>query len=102
MSSGGQRGIDVSGVTGMRLQTASDVTTRKQLQLTYQTYASTTGANAFMGDLVNATGAYLQFREGRKEQTDPLVSNATCVACEGLPYGLNPTSGFPWTFRNRT
>jgi hypothetical protein len=107
MSSGGQRGIDVSGVTTMRLQTASDVTTRKQLQLTYQTYASTTGANAYMGDLVNATGAYLQFRAGLKEQRDPLVSNATCVACsnaagQGLPYNLNPTSGYPWTFRNRT
>ena len=86
----------------MRLQNASDVTDRKQLQLTYQTYASATGANAFMGDLVNATGAYLQFREGRKEQRDPLVSNAVCVACVGLPYSLTPTSGFPWTFRNRT
>jgi hypothetical protein len=99
MSSGGQRGIDVSGITGMRLQNASDVTTRKQLQLTYQTYASTTGANAYMGDLVNATGAYLQFRAGRKEQFDP---SASCVSCTGLPYSLNPTSGFPWTFRNRT
>jgi hypothetical protein len=107
MSSGGQNGTALSGVTSMRLQNASDVTARKQFQLTYQTYASTTGANAFMGDLVNATGAYLQFRAGRKEQTDPLVGNSTCVACsnalgQGLPYGLNPTSGYPWTFRNRT
>ena len=86
----------------MRLQTASDVTTQKQLQLTYQTYASTTGANAYMGDLVNATGAYLQFRAGLKEQRDPLVSNAVCTACIGLPYSLTPTSGYPWTFRNRT
>ncbi len=102
MSAGGQRGIDVSGITSMRLQTASDVTTRTQRQLTYQTYASATGANAYMGDLVNATGAYLQFRAGLKEQTDPLVSNAVCVSCIGLPFSLTPTSGYPWTFRNRT
>lgn len=99
MSSGGQRGIDVSGITSMRLQTASDVVTRKQRQLTYQTYASTTGANAFMGDLVNATGAYLQFKQGLKEQFDV---SASCVACAGLPFSLTPTSGYPWTFRNRT
>ena len=73
----------------MRLQTASDVTTRAQLQLTYQTYASTTGANAFMGDLVNASGAFLRFNQGIKEN---------CAVCAGLPYG-NPTV---WTFRNRT
>ena len=102
MSSGGQRGTDVSGVTSLRIQTASDAITQRQLQLTYQTYASTTGANAFMGDLVNSAGAYLQFQAGRKEQRDPLVSNAVCVSCVGLPYGLNPTSGSPWTFRNRT
>ena len=89
MSSGGQRGIDVSGITSLRLQTASDVTMRKQLQLTYPTYASATGANAYMGDLVNATGAYLQFRSGIKED---------CSGCAGLPY----TNGVVWTFRNRT
>lgn len=102
MSAGGQRGIDVSGITGLRLQNASDVVTRKQLQLTYQTYASATGANAYMGDQVNATGAFLQFRAGRKEQIDPQVGPTTCTACEGLPYSLLPTSGLPWTFRNRT
>jgi hypothetical protein len=103
MSSGGQRGNDVSGITSMRIQTASDVTTRKQLQLTYQTYASASGANAYMGDLVNAVGAYLQFQSGLKEQRDPLVSNAVCTACVGLPYSINPTGGaYPWTFRNRT
>jgi hypothetical protein len=50
-----------------------------------------------MGDLVNATGAYLQFRAGLKEQRDPLVSNAICTACVGLPYQYSA----PWTFRNR-
>lgn len=102
MSAGGQRGIDVSGITAMRIRDASDVVRRQQLQLTYQTYASSTGANAYMGDLVNASGAYLQFQQGLKEQRDTLVSNAICVACVGLPYSINPTGGtYPWTFRNR-
>ena len=85
----------------MRIRDASDFVTRKQLQLTYQTYASTSTANAFMGDLVNSAGAYLQYREGLKEQRDPLISNAVCTSCTGLPFSLNPTSGYPWTFRNR-
>lgn len=94
MSSGGQRGLDVSGVTSMRLQNASDVTTRTQLQLTYQTYASTTGANAFMGDQVNASFSYLRFLQGLRE---------SCAACSdssgpGLPYQYRAT----WTFRNKT
>jgi hypothetical protein len=95
MSSGGQRGIDVSGITSLRIQTASDSTTQKQLQLTYQTYASATGANAFMGDLVNASGSYLQFLQGRKESVG---SAAGCATCVGLPYQFNTA----WTFRNRT
>lgn len=102
MSAGGQRGIDVSGITSMRLRDASDFVTRKQLQLTYQTYASATGANAYMGDLVNAAGALFRFQQGLKEQTDPQVSNATCTACTGLPYYLSPTNGIVWTFRNKT
>jgi len=94
MSAGGQRGIDVSGITSLRLQTSSDVTTRKQLQLTYQTYASTTGANAFMGDLVNNSGSYLRFLQGVKESTG---SATGCSTCAGLPYQFRAT----WTFRNR-
>ena len=100
MSAGGQRGIDVSGVTSMRLRDASDFVTRKQLQLTYQTYASATGANAYMGDLVNASGAFFRFQQGLKEQTDPSAA-VTCTACAGLPYYLSPTSGLVWNFRNR-
>jgi hypothetical protein len=99
MSSGGQRGIDVSGVTSLRIQTASDATTQRQRQLTYQTYASATGANAFMGDLVNASGAYLQFLQGLRESVG---TNAGCTTCsnavgQGLPYQFRA----PWTFRNR-
>ena len=102
MSAGGQRGIDVSGITSMRVQDASDFTTRRQLQLTYQTYASATGANAFIGDMVNSSGEFFRFQQGLKEQRDSLVSNAVCTACVGLPYYLSPTSGFVWNFRNRT
>jgi hypothetical protein len=105
MSSGGQRGIDVSGVGGMRLRDASDTTTQRQLQLTYQTYASPTGANAFMGDLVNSTYAFLRFKEGLRESVGS-NTGAGCATCsdssgEGLGYSLNPTSGYPWAFRNR-
>ena len=94
MSSGGQRGIDVSGITSMRLQNASDSTTRKQLQLTYQTYASATGANAFMGDQVNNSYSYLRFLQGIKESTGSVNG---CSTCAGLPYQYSSN----WTFRNK-
>jgi hypothetical protein len=94
MSAGGQRGIDVSGITTLRLRDAADVTTRRQLQLTYQTYASATGANAFMGDQVNSSFNYLQFLQGVKESTG---SAGGCSTCAGLPYQSRAT----WTFRNR-
>lgn len=77
MSAGGQRGIDVSGVTSLRQQYASDATTRTKLQLVYQTFASTTGANAYLNETPNAAGSYLQFLQGRKEG---------CATCVGLPY----------------
>ena len=79
MSSGGQRGIDLSGVTVLRQQFASDFVTSKRLQLVYQTFASTTGANAYMNETPNATGSYLDFLQGRKEIT-------ACVACSGLSF----------------
>jgi len=79
MSAGGQRGIDVSGITGLRLQNASDVTTRKKEQLMFQNFASTTGANAYANRTPNGYNYYLQFIQGRKEVTD-------CSACVGLPY----------------
>ena len=78
MSSGGQRGIDVSGITSMRLQNASDFTTRTRLQEVYQTFASTTGANAYLNETPNGNDSYLQFLQGLKE---------SCSNCSGLPYG---------------
>lgn len=86
MSSGGQRGIDVSGITSMRLQNASDWTNRKRVQGVYQAFASTTGANAYQNETPNASGTYLQYLQGVKED---------CSSCSGLPYQFNRG----WTFR---
>jgi hypothetical protein len=99
MSAGGQRGIDVSGVTTMRLRDAADVTTQRKLQMVYKTYASTTGANAFMGDQVNNSFSYLQFLQGLKESVGTAGGCTTCsnAAGQGLPYQYTAT----WSFRNK-
>ncbi len=76
MSSGGQRGIDVSGITGLRLQNASDTTTRTRLQEIYLNFASTTGANAWRN-------------QGRKEVGRRDICGADCSTCVGLPYQNN-------------
>lgn len=86
MSSGGQRGIDVSGITGLRLQNASDATTRERLQLVYQTFASSTGANAYRNETPNSTGYFLDFLQGRKEVGRRDISFSDCSTCTGLPY----------------
>lgn len=85
MSSGGQRGIDVSGITAMRLQNASDYTLRTKSQLVFQTFASTTGANAYLNETPNSSGYYLQFLQGAKEN---------CSNCVGLPYQQRLTMRF--------
>lgn len=77
MSSGGQRGIDISGVTTMRIQNASDRIVQRRVRLVYQSFASTTGANAYQNQTPNATGTFLQFLHGVKE---------SCSNCTGLPY----------------
>jgi hypothetical protein len=83
MSSGGQRGIDVSGITVLRQQFASDFVTSIRLQEVYQTFASTTGANAYLNETPNATGSYLDFLQGRKEVR-------ACIDCSGLAFaGVN-------------
>lgn len=86
MSAGGQRGIDVSGITGLRIQNASDATKHTQLQLMYQNFASTTGANAFANRTPNGYNYYLQFIEGRKEVGRQDISGSDCSTCTGLPY----------------
>jgi hypothetical protein len=77
MSAGGQRGTDVSGITGIRLQNASDFVTQERVRLVYQTFASTTGANAYTNQTPNANASYIDFLTGRKEG---------CASCTGLPY----------------
>jgi len=94
MSSGGQRGIDVSGLTGLRLQTASDVTKRLRLQDTYQNFASTTGANAYRNRTPNGTGYFLDFIQGRKEVGRRDICGSDCSTCTGLPYQMNLTMRF--------
>jgi hypothetical protein len=85
MSAGGQRGIDVSGVRPMRLQNASDFTERRRVQLVYQTFASTTGANAYNNQTPDSTGYYLDFIKGIKE---------SCSNCTGLPYQYRVNMNF--------
>ena len=85
MSAGGQRGIDVSGVGSMRLQNASDFVERERVQLVYQTFASTTGANAYINETPNAAGSYVDFLKGLKEQ---------CGSCAGLPYQYRASRSF--------
>lgn len=88
MSSGGQRGIDISGANVLRLQYASDFVTSERLQLVYQTFASTTGANAYRNTTPNATGSYLDFLQGRKEIR-------ACIDCSGLTFtGLQVSRNF--------
>ena len=79
MSAGGQRGIDVSGITTMRIKDASDFTKQLKVRLVYQTFASTTGANAYLNETPNANDSYLQFLQGRKEIR-------TCIDCSGLAF----------------
>ena len=88
MSAGGQRGIDISGINTLRVQYASDTTTSKRLQLVYQTFASTTGANAYQNETPNAVGSYIDFLQGRKEIR-------ACVDCSGLTFtGLRVNRSF--------
>ncbi len=93
MSAGGQRGIDVSGVRPMRLQNASDFTERRRVQLVYQTFASTTGANAYNNQTPDSTGYYLDFIKGLKEQFN-MSTGSNCTACAGLPYQYNVSMSF--------
>ena len=88
MSAGGQRGLDVSGINSLRIQYASDVTRSERLQLVYQTFASTTGANAYLNQTPNAVGSYIDFLQGRKEIR-------ACIDCSGLTFtGLRVNRSF--------
>lgn len=97
MSAGGQRGTDISGVGGIRLQNTSDVVYRKRTQLVFQTFASTTGANAYVNETPNAYGSYLDFLVGRKESGRRDISLGVvsdCSLCTGLPFQYRDTRNF--------
>lgn len=85
MSSGGVRGTDLSGITSARLQYASDFVTRQRVRLVYQTFASSTGANAYQNETPNANGSYVDFLAGVKE---------SCSNCTGLPWQWRVSRSF--------
>jgi hypothetical protein len=95
MSAGGQRGTDVSGITGLRQQNASDATRALQLDLMYQNFASTTGANAYKNRTPNGYNYFLQFTQGRKEIAVGTGCSAvgTC-SNRGLPYNYDVNMSF--------
>jgi hypothetical protein len=84
MSAGGQRSLDVSGITSMRLRDAADFTLQAKDVLVYQTFNSTTGANAYANRVANGNDYYLQFLKGAKECA--VTGNATCA---GQPYQMS-------------
>ena len=94
MSSGGQRGIDVSGITGLRLQTASDVTERYRLQEMAQNFASSSGANAYRNRTPNGVGVFMEFTRGLKEVGRRDICGSDCSTCTGLPYQYSTTMKF--------
>ena len=77
----------------MRLQYASDVTERRRNQLVFQTFASTTGANAYVNETPNAWGSYLNFLQGRKEQFS-MATGVDCSACAGLAMAYREVRNF--------
>lgn len=84
MSAGGQRGIDISGVTSLRVQYASDATKQTKVRLVYQTFASTTGANAYRNWVPNANGSLIEFLQGAKD-----CSGASCAGLPQIQWNLN-------------
>lgn len=75
MSSGGQNGTDISGVTPMRIQFASDVTEQLKKQRLYQ--SASTDPVRFQWHNFNPTGLRL----------NTLLGKVECRDCSGvLPY----------------
>jgi len=84
MSSGGRRGLDVSGNTGMRIQNSTDYLYQKKVQLIYTTntaitanpvIASWKSRNAYQSHTPNGNGFVRQFIAGWRE----------CDCSGGLP-----------------
>lgn len=75
MSSGGRRGIDLSGNQSMRIQSSTDYVYQKKVQLIYTTnnaisnagIGAWTGRNAYQNHTPNGTGFVNQFLNGLRE-----------------------------------
>jgi hypothetical protein len=75
MSSGGRRGIDLSGNVSMRIQNTSDAVYQKKVQLIYTTnnaisnagIPAWTGRNAYQSHTPNGNGYVRQFLNGLRE-----------------------------------
>ena len=93
MSAGGQRGIDVSGLNGLRIQHASDATHRIYLSEIFQNFSSVS-ANAARNTIPNATGYFLDFTQSRKEVGRRDISFSDCSTCLGLPYQYSTPLSF--------
>ena len=83
MSAGGQNGTALSGLQGMRLRDASDVTAQTKLRLAYITNIPTgsgySGVNAYRSKgIQNSYNFLLQVQEGFRE----------CAAVAGQPFAL--------------
>jgi hypothetical protein len=77
MSAGGQRGIDVSGITSLRIQNASDVTRQKQFQLVFRDVTQVSSNGFPNHSFFNSDQYFRQVINGTKEY---------CIGCTGLPY----------------
>ena len=77
MSSGGQNGIDLSGIASMRIQNASDVTTQTRFQGFYKDHSQVSNNTFSNHYFFNGDQYYRQFINGQKEG---------CASCPGLPY----------------
>ena len=77
MSSGGQNGTDISGITSMRIQNASDFTNSLMKQRVYQ--SGSTDPNRFYWHNFNTYGIIFNYKLGKVE----------CRDCSGvLPYSI--------------
>lgn len=83
MSAGGQRGIDISGVTSLRIQYASDKIKQTKVRAVYQNFASVTGANAYQNETPNANGSLIEFLQGVKD------CSAGCLGLPQIQWNLN-------------
>jgi hypothetical protein len=96
MSAGGQNSSSLTGIQGMRLRDASDVTNQLRVRNIYQAFNPTT-PNAVQPRIKESNTNYLQFLQGYKEMSSSVSqvtgANGSCIACLGLPYNAPRISG---------